>query len=111
MIRAWPKPAARAASTYGSSRIASALERTTRAQRGSIGIAIASMTLTAPVPRITTTASARMMSGKARSTSITRSSSRSVRPPKYALATPSTRPSVPPMNDAPRPTKSAVREP
>ena len=37
MMRRWPKPAARAASMYGISRTASALARTTRAQRGIIG--------------------------------------------------------------------------
>src|SRR6476619_3539592 len=34
IIRAWPNPRARAASTYGVSLIARADERTTRAQRG-----------------------------------------------------------------------------
>ena len=44
MIRACLKPAARAASTYGISRMASALERMTRAQRGIIGMVIARIT-------------------------------------------------------------------
>ena len=82
MMRGWPKPEARAASTYGISRTASALERTTRAQRGTIGVAMARMTLPAPVPRIATTASARMITGKAKNTSMTRCTTRSMRPPK-----------------------------
>jgi hypothetical protein len=35
----------------------------------------------------------------------------STRPPKYALATPISAPSVAPMNEALTPTMSAVREP
>jgi len=76
------KPAARAASTYGISRIANALDRATSAARGIIGIAIATMTLPMPVPRIDTTASARMISGNARKMSITRWIRRSTLPAK-----------------------------
>src|SRR3989441_1412428 len=82
MIRRCRNPAARAASTYGISRMASALDRDTRAARGLIGIAIATMTLTIPVPRIETTASARMISGNARKMSITRCTRRSTLPAK-----------------------------
>jgi len=57
--------------------IVSALERTTRAQRGTMGVAMARMTLPAPVPSIATTARARMITGKAKNTSITRCTIRS----------------------------------
>ena len=66
MMRAWPKPAARAASTYGISRIASAEARITSAQRGIIGIMIATIRFGSELPRIATSASARMISGKDR---------------------------------------------
>src|SRR5262249_2100589 len=82
MMRAWLKPAARAASTYGISRIDRALDRMTSALRGIIGTMIARMTFWMPVPSTTTTARARMMSGKDRKMSMTRCTSRSVRPPK-----------------------------
>src|SRR5262245_52623610 len=111
MIRRWRYPAARAASTYGISRIANALERDTRAARGIMGIAIATMTLPMPVPRMDTTARARMISGNARKMSITRWTSRSTLPAKYALATPITAPIVAPRNAQANPTSMAVREP
>ena len=57
MMRDAPKPQARAASTYGTSRITSAAERTTRAQRGISGMVMAMMTLCTPVPKIDTMAS------------------------------------------------------
>ena len=44
---------------------ASALARTTRPQRGMSGIVMATTTLNTPVPNTATTASARMISGKA----------------------------------------------
>src|SRR5215831_9029705 len=111
MMRRWRKPAARAASTYGISRIASALDRATSAARGIIGIAIAMITLTMPVPRIDTTARARMISGNARKMSITRCTNKSTLPAKYALATPITAPIVAPRNAHAKPTSIAVREP
>src|SRR5712692_12065345 len=75
MIRTAPVPTDRVASMYGISTIASALERTTRATRGMIGTVIAAITfmiLSSPVPRAATTAIAMTMSGKLRSTSMSR---------------------------------------
>ena len=71
-MRACPKPAARAASTYAISRIESAEARMTSAQRGIIGTVIAMMRFGIELPRMATSASARMMSGNARKMSITR---------------------------------------
>ena len=83
----------------------------TSAARGIIGTVMARMRLGIVLPRIATSASARMISGNDRKMSITRCRKRSTRPPKYALATPSTDPSVAPRTEAPKPTRSAVREP
>ncbi len=68
----WPKPAARAASTYGISRMASAEARITRAQRGIIGIVMAMIRFGSELPRMATSARASMISGKDRKMSITR---------------------------------------
>jgi hypothetical protein len=62
--------------------MARALDRATSAARGIIGMVIARMTLVTPVPRIETTASARMISGKARKISMIRWISKSTRPAK-----------------------------
>src|SRR6266849_9512615 len=63
MIRALPKPAARAASTYGISRMLSAVDRMTSAHLGIMGIVMATMRFGRVLPRIATMARARMMSG------------------------------------------------
>ena len=76
-----------------------------------MGIAIAIMTLPIPVPRIETTARARMISGNARKMSMTRWMSRSTRPAKYALVTPITVPMVAPSRAQAKPTSMAVRDP
>ena len=81
-MRAWLKPSARAASTYGTSRTASALARTTRPHRGTSGTVMAMMTFSTPLPNTATTASARMIRGKAIRTSSTRWNTRSNQPPK-----------------------------
>src|SRR5258706_144424 len=77
--------------------MASALERATRAARGIMGTVMATMTFMIPVPRIETTARARMMRGKARKMSSTRWMRRSTLPPKNALLTPMMAPTAAPM--------------
>ena len=72
MIRVWPNPAARAASTYGISRIASAEARITSAQRGIIGIMMAVIRFGSELPRMATSARASTISGNDRKMSITR---------------------------------------
>jgi len=52
-----------------------------------------------------------MISGNARKMSITRCTSRSTLPAKYALATPITAPTVAPRNAHAKPTSIAVRDP
>ena len=81
MARRAPTPVLCAASMYGICRIASALARTTRVARGSMGTMMAAMTWTVPAPRAATTAMARMTSGKDSRTSITRCANRSTLPP------------------------------
>ena len=56
-------------------------------------------------------ASARISWGNASRMTISRSSSRSTRPPQNALLTPSRAPIVQPKNDAVKPTKRAMRAP
>ena len=63
------------------------------------------------LPISPTTASASTMMGKARMTSMKRWTIMSVRPPKYAEATPMMAPSVHPPSDDRKPTESAVCEP
>ena len=101
---------------YGSSRIASARERTTRATFGIIGKPIAmtrftSMPSTMFLPSTATTVIASMMIGNDSSTSMMRWMTRSILPPKYAETTPMIAPIVEPTNDARKPTASAVRAP
>jgi hypothetical protein len=67
-----PKPAARAASTYGISRIVRAEERMTSAALGIIGTVMAMITFGMLLPRIATRAKARMMSGNDRKISMRR---------------------------------------
>jgi len=62
--------------------MASALERQTRAARGTIGTRMVRMTLKVPLPRMATTARARMISGNERKMSMIRWMPRSMRPPK-----------------------------
>ena len=52
--------------------MASALERTTRAHCGMNGMVMAMMTFSSPGPKMETMASAMMINGKARNTSMTR---------------------------------------
>ena len=91
--------------------MARALDRTTRAHCGINGMVMAMITFSVPGPSVETIASAMMISGKAMNTSMTRCNSKSKRPPKYALATPNTKPITEPKNAAVRPTNNAVREP
>src|SRR5687768_7318937 len=111
MIRSAPEPTARAASMYGIATMESALDRTTRATRGMTGKVIATITLPVPGPSAATTAMAMTMSGNEMSTSMSRSITCSILPPKYALVTPKTSPSVEPTSDDVKPTSSAVRAP
>src|SRR5205823_1431900 len=111
MMRAFPNPAARAASTYGISRMLSAVDRMTSAQRGTMGIVMAMMRFGSVLPRMATMARARMMSGKAMKMSMKRCRYRSTRPPKNALPTPRMAPRVAPTTAAPNPTMRAVRDP
>ena len=89
----------------------SALERTTRAHLGIKGIVMAKITFCVPVPKIETTESAMMMSGKEMKISMKRWNMRSKRPPKYALPTPRMRPAEEPIMEAENPMNSAVLAP
>ena len=80
MMRACPNPAALAASTYGISRMASALERITSAQRGIMGMVIAAITFSRLLPRMATMASARMIRGNEMKMSMKRCTTRSIHP-------------------------------
>ena len=82
--------------------------RRTRAQRGTIGTA--RMTFSALVPRIATTASARMITERRR-TRPSRAARPSPRGRRNSAATPITAPNTVMSSEAPRPTISAVREP
>ena len=64
MMRRCVNPEARAASTYGISRMDSALDRMTRAHRGIIGMVMARIRFDRLLPRMATIASARMIRGK-----------------------------------------------
>jgi hypothetical protein len=111
MMRVFENPSARAASTYGISRIASALDRTIRAASGMKGMQIATITWRISDPKTATTVSAMIIVGKAISTSITRWMNRSTLPPRKALVTPRMRPVVAPVKAAMKPMNSAVRAP
>ena len=77
-----PKPNARAASTNGISRSASALLRRTKAHRGTMGTVMAKMTFVIPEPSNETTTRAKMINGNDKSRSMKRWSTRSILPPK-----------------------------
>ena len=83
----------------------------TRPPNGNRVMAMATITAGRPVPMAIEMAMARIRSGNAWSTSITRWLTRSKRPPRYPHATPHSDPSVVPSSTAENATNSDVRAP
>jgi len=104
-------PAARDASTNGSSRMASAVPRTSRVRPNTNTIDRARITFLVPGPRMAATARASTIGGKLRPPSVMRMSTLSTVPPVYPEKRPTTRAMAMAMAMTETPTRSETRAP
>jgi len=111
MIRTWPKPRLRAAITNSFSRSTLNSARTSRAMVGHVTRPMAQVTVTMEGCAIATSTTSRMKLGTVWNSSISRTRTSSIRPPRYPATAPMAVPTVRPIVVATKPISNDTRAP